>query len=52
VDSAEARQALTPGIPSIESMQPVEGRATAYVCRDYTCQLPVSEPAKFAELIQ
>ncbi len=52
VDSAGARRALASGIPSIESMQPVDGRATAYVCRDYTCQLPVSDPAKFAELIQ
>ena len=52
VDSAEAREALAPGIPSIESMRPVNGGATAYVCRDYTCQLPVSEPEQFAELIQ
>jgi uncharacterized protein YyaL (SSP411 family) len=52
VDSAEARAALTGGIPSIASMQPGEGGAAAYVCRDFTCQLPVSEPAKFAELLQ
>jgi uncharacterized protein YyaL (SSP411 family) len=52
VDSPDAQKALSSGIPSIESMQPLEGRARAYVCRNYTCQLPVSEPAKFAELIQ
>ena len=52
VDSPDAQQALSSGIPSIESMHPLEGRASAYVCRNYTCQLPVSEPAKFAELIQ
>ena len=52
VDSPEARAALASGIPSIAAMQPVGGRATAYVCREYTCQLPVSEPAKFADLIQ
>ncbi len=51
-DSAEARKVLSSGIPSIDSMQPVDGVATAYVCRQYTCQLPVSDPAKFAELIQ
>ncbi len=33
-------------------MKPGEGGAAAYVCRDFACQLPVSEPAKFAELIQ
>jgi uncharacterized protein len=52
VDSPETRQALAAGIPSIEAMNPLEGRASAYVCRNYTCQLPVSEPAKFAELLQ
>ena len=52
VDSPETRQALAAGIPSIASMNPLEGRASAYVCRNYTCQLPVCDPAKFAELIQ
>ena len=52
VDSVETRQALAAGIPSIAAMNPLEGRASAYVCRNYTCQLPVSEPARFAELIQ
>jgi uncharacterized protein YyaL (SSP411 family) len=52
VDSPESQQALAAGIPSVASMNPVEGRASAYVCRNYTCQLPVWEPAKFAELIQ
>jgi uncharacterized protein YyaL (SSP411 family) len=52
VDSVETQQALAAGIPSVASMNPVEGSASAYVCRNYTCQLPVSEPAKFAELIQ
>jgi uncharacterized protein YyaL (SSP411 family) len=52
VDSPETQRALAAGIPSIESMRPLDGSASAYVCRNYTCQLPVSEPAKFAELIQ
>jgi uncharacterized protein YyaL (SSP411 family) len=52
VDSAEAQKVLAAGIPSIDSMQPVDGHATVYVCRHYACQLPVSDPAKFAELIQ
>jgi uncharacterized protein YyaL (SSP411 family) len=52
VDSPEARRALAAGIPSIEFMEKMEGRASAYVCRNYTCQLPVTEAEKFAELIQ
>jgi hypothetical protein len=52
VDSPETQRALAASIPSVVSMNPLEGRASAYVCRNYTCQLPVWEPAKFAELIQ
>jgi uncharacterized protein YyaL (SSP411 family) len=52
VDSVETQQALAAGIPSIASMNPLEEPARAYVCRHYTCQLPVTEPAQFAELIQ
>ena len=52
VDSPEAQSVLATGIPTIASMTELQGRAAAYVCRDYTCQLPVSEPGKLAELIQ
>jgi uncharacterized protein YyaL (SSP411 family) len=52
VDSPDTRKALAAGIPAIETMEKVEGRAAAYVCRNYTCQLPVSEASKFAELLQ
>ena len=52
VDSPEARRALAAGIPSIEFMEKTGGRASAYVCRNYTCQLPVTESEKLAELLQ
>jgi uncharacterized protein YyaL (SSP411 family) len=52
VDSAETRSALAAGIPAIEEMHKLDGRAAAYVCRDYTCQLPVSEAARLGELVQ
>jgi uncharacterized protein YyaL (SSP411 family) len=52
VESPETRQALAAGIPSIDAMRPQDGRASAYVCRNYTCQLPVSDPAALSELLQ
>jgi len=52
VDSPEARAALSADIPTIAAMERIEGHASAYVCRDYTCQLPVYESDRFAELIQ
>jgi uncharacterized protein len=52
VDSEETRAGLAESIPAIAGMRKMDGRASAYVCRDYTCQLPVSEAAALAELIQ
>ncbi|MGB9457626.1 MAG: thioredoxin domain-containing protein [Bryobacteraceae bacterium] len=52
VDTEETRRALVRGIPAIESMQPSGGRPSAYVCRNYTCQLPVTEAGQLAELLQ
>jgi uncharacterized protein YyaL (SSP411 family) len=50
--SADSRAALTRVAPWTEPMREVDGRAAAYVCRNHTCRLPVSEPSQFAELIQ
>ena len=37
------------GIPLLEGREARNGKATAYVCRSYTCEEPVSDPAKFGE---
>jgi uncharacterized protein YyaL (SSP411 family) len=52
LDSPETRRNLVEWIPVLEGMKPLEGRAAVYVCRDFACQLPVSEPSKFRELLQ
>jgi uncharacterized protein YyaL (SSP411 family) len=52
LDSPGARRTLASGIPVVESMHEIDGRAAAYACRNFTCQLPVTEPEKFAELLQ
>jgi uncharacterized protein len=52
VDSEETRRALAEGAPAVGAMTARNGRATAYVCRNYACQLPVSDAAELAELLQ
>jgi uncharacterized protein YyaL (SSP411 family) len=52
VDSPETRAAFAAAVPAIAAMERVDGRATAYVCRDYTCQMPVNTADGLAELIQ
>ena len=37
---------------SVAEMDAVGNRATAYVCRNYTCQLPVTEMDEFVKLLQ
>jgi uncharacterized protein YyaL (SSP411 family) len=43
------RETLARLLPWIDSMKAVEGRATAYVCRDFACQTPATSPAQLGE---
>jgi uncharacterized protein YyaL (SSP411 family) len=52
LDSDETRDALAKGSPAVASMHPIDGRAAAYVCREFACQLPVCDVGALAELLQ
>ncbi len=43
--------ALAEIAPYTKGMTPVEGEAAAYVCRKFTCSMPVTDPAKMLELL-
>jgi uncharacterized protein YyaL (SSP411 family) len=48
VVGAAAGSAAADGLPLLADRDAVEGRPTAYVCRDYVCQLPVTDPEALA----
>ena len=48
---ATARAELGPTLPSLNAMTPRNGRPTAYVCRQFSCEQPVDEPAALRELL-
>jgi hypothetical protein len=50
VDDA-ARQQLAGWLPFIEGMHAIDGKATAYVCENYTCKLPITDPELVAALL-
>ena len=40
------------GLPLLEGRGMVEGKPTAYVCRNYVCQLPVTDPEALAKQLE
>jgi uncharacterized protein len=49
IDSAETRAKLSRYLPSLADMT---NEGQAYVCQDYTCQLPTNDVARLVELLQ
>jgi uncharacterized protein len=48
VDDGPRRQSLERLAPWVASLAPRQGRATAYVCVNHACQLPVTDPGALA----
>jgi uncharacterized protein len=46
--AADGDRAASAGLPLLEGRGAVDGRATAYVCRNFTCELPATDRATLA----
>jgi len=43
-DGGEAQHKLVElGLSFLEEVKPVDGKATAYICQNFTCQLPIND---------
>ncbi|WP_240744729.1 thioredoxin domain-containing protein [Desulforhopalus sp. IMCC35007] len=43
-DGSKNQTYLAKKLPFMETVAPINGKATAYVCYDFTCKLPVTDP--------
>jgi uncharacterized protein len=52
VDGAEAQAWIADRAPWLAEMKPIDGRATAFMCEEFACQAPVSDPAALRALLE
>jgi uncharacterized protein YyaL (SSP411 family) len=52
VDGGESQGWLAQHIEALKFMAPLEGRAAAYVCRNFTCELPVTKTEELAKILE
>ena len=50
-DGGEGQLYLARDVEFFKDLKMIDGRATAYVCENYACQLPVNTPAALAKLL-
>ena len=50
-DGAEGQKFLGQKLEAIREMKPVEGKAAAYVCENFTCKAPVTDAKALGELL-
>jgi hypothetical protein len=51
-DGGEGQKYLGEKNEAIRAMSPVDGKPAAYVCQNFTCKAPVTDPKQLAELLK
>jgi hypothetical protein len=50
-DGGDLHQRLSESQPALKGMRALQGKATAYICRDYVCDLPTTDPEQVDRLL-
>jgi uncharacterized protein len=50
-DGGPGQASLGRSLDFIKTVRPLEGKPTAYICENYVCQLPTSDPEQVAKLL-
>jgi uncharacterized protein YyaL (SSP411 family) len=51
-DDGEGQRYLEERLEALRGMKPIEGKAAAYVCENFTCKAPVIDPKTLSELLR
>ena len=51
-DGAEGQKYLGEKNEAIRAMSPIDGKPAAYVCENFTCKAPVTDPRQLSELLK
>ncbi len=51
MDDDETRRRMTRHLPFVEAMKPVGGLSAAYVCNDFSCKAPITDPDEFKKIL-
>ena len=51
-DGSKEEQALIKMAPYVEGQKPIDGKATAYICQNYSCQTPTGNVDEFARHLE
>ncbi|HEY3601483.1 MAG TPA: thioredoxin domain-containing protein [Chthoniobacterales bacterium] len=51
-DGGEGQKYLAENLPELETMKPIQGKAAAYVCENFTCKAPVTTVEQLRKLLR
>src|SRR4051812_45775718 len=50
-DGGEGQRYLEEKLKALRGMKPIDGKSAAYVCENFTCKAPVTEPKALSEML-